>query len=418
MIQVDQSKAGGLISKELDAPSDSIHAGGHAYFRTVNDSDVGIFWVLQCLGWSGISLLTYLSLSLPYAQFELSYLAHNLAQSILGLLLTSVMRLGFRWVWSWPIAVRLASIFSAVLVFSGLWAVLRLLLFMAMTGESNLWSDFGGWVFPSIFVFLAWAALYHGIKYYRLQQQEHQSLLRFESRRRQEALKLAQAESDVREAHLKLLRYQINPHFLFNTLNSVSALIEDNSVKDAQKMLVNLATFLRFSLDGERDRAFTVTLREEIDALNLYFEIELVRFADRLQVTFDIEECAFECKLPSLLLQPLVENAIKHAIAKCEAGGEIRVSARMECDELMLSVEDSGVLGQAVSSNSAVQFDAAESSGVGMSNTRARLTTLYGEKFTLHVGSSGLGGFKIDIALPAIFEVQNLTEGHTSGLTG
>jgi len=407
MIQVDQSKAGGLISKGLDTPSASIPAGGHAYFRTVNDSDVGIFWVLQFLGWSGISLLTYLSLSLPYAQFELTYLAHNLAQSVLGFCLTSLMRLGFRGVWLWPTGPRLAIVLLSVFFFAALWSVLRLLLFMVMTGETNLWSDFGGWVFPSIFVFLAWAALYHGIKYYRLQQQEHARLVRFETRQRQEALKLSQAESAVREAQLKLLRYQLNPHFLFNTLNSISALMASERSSDAQKMLLNLSTFLRFSLEGER--SITVPLHEEIQAARLYLAIEQVRFADRMTVEFRVDDGALRSQVPSLLLQPLIENAIKYAVSQSESGGVIRITANLVKELLCVDVEDSGPnpgIHRAVSAKERESVGA----GIGLANTRARLETIYGDEFSLRTMRSELGGLCVRLSLPELATAGSQTE--------
>lgn len=399
MSQVDQSGTVELALNRSEMPLANSPAQGPGYFRALNDSDVGIFWVLQLLGWSGISLLTYLSLSLPYAQFELTYLAHNVAQSALGLGLTSLMRFGFRAVWLWPTGPRLGIVLSSVLLFAALWSVLRLLLFMIMTGESNLWSDFGGWLFPSIFVFLAWAALYHGIKYYRLQQQEHQRLVRYEARQRQEALKLSQAESAVREAQLKLLRYQLNPHFLFNTLNSISALMASERAGDAQKMLLNLSTFLRFSLEGER--SITVPFEEEIQAARLYLAIEQVRFADRMTIEFRIDDQALSARVPSLLLQPLIENAIKYAISQSEGGGLIRIAARTIDQSLAVDVEDSGPNSD---SQSATRDQDNESigAGIGLANTRARLETIYGDEFSLQTMPSDLGGLCVRLMLPLL----------------
>ena len=118
-----------------------------------------LFWILNAMGWVGISLLTYFSLSLPYSQFELSYFAHNISQSLVGLLLTLPLRWCFKIVWPWPVVQRFTIAVLATIVFSMLWAVLRLLLFMLMTQEQNLWADYGGWVFPSIFVFFTFIAL-------------------------------------------------------------------------------------------------------------------------------------------------------------------------------------------------------------------------------------------------------------------
>lgn len=365
------------------------------YYQVLSDSG-SLFWILQTLGWFGVSLVTYISLSLPYDQFDLSYLGHNLSQSILGLLLSLPLRLVCRAVWTWPLLSRSLVVVLAVMLVSALWSVLRLLLFMVMTGESGLWGDFGGWLFPSIFVFLTWVALYHGVKYYQLLQREREALLAIEARKRDEALVLAKAQSEARDAQLKLLRYQLNPHFLFNTLNSVVALIGADRSRDGRDMLLRLSTFLRFTLEDEGEPM--VSLERECKALRLYLEIEQVRFADRLQVELDFEPRAMSLAVPSLLLQPLVENAIKHAIARSESGGTIRVSARIDGAHLQLRVEDSGP-GDA-SANSVSDTDSG--TGIGVSNTRARLANLFGDSFDLCMDPSSLGGLCIRISIPVL----------------
>ena len=132
---------------------------------------------------------------------------------------------------------------------------------------------------PQCSCFFTWAALYHGIKYYQLLQREREVLLRVESLQRQEALKLAQAESDARNAQLALLRYQLNPHFLFNTLNSVNALISKGEANKAMTMINKLSDFFRQSLRAEPETEVTVS--EEIAMTELYLDIEKTRFADR-----------------------------------------------------------------------------------------------------------------------------------------
>lgn len=363
------------------------------YYRATSDPNTQ-FWALNLLGWFGISLVTYLSLSLPYDQFELGYLGHNVAQSTLGLFLSLPMRYVFRAIWNWSFFWRVLVGVTTVLALSASWAVLRLLLFMVMTGERELWGDFGGWLFPSIFVFLAWAALYHGVKYHQLLQREHENLLALESQQRQEALKRAQAESEVRDAQLKLLRYQLNPHFLFNTLNSVTALINVSRAADAQKMLLRLSNFLRYSL--ESDDKITVPLKEEIDAASLYLQIERARFFDRLTVEILAAPHLMEVMVPSLFLQPLLENAIKYAISQSETGGTIRVEVREEqAGMLQILVEDSGPGKQA-----AELVSIPERTGIGLANTRARLENLYGEDFSLRLEESPLGGVRITATLP------------------
>ena len=151
-----------------------------------------------------------------------------------------------------------------------------------------------------IYVVLAWVGLYLGIKYYGQLQDETQRALA--------------ARTMAHQAQLKMLRYQLNPHFLFNTLNAISTLILDRDNATANRMVHGLSSFLRHSLDN--DPMQRVTLRQELDALTLYLDIEKIRFAERLRIETDIDEDCWRALLPSLLLQPLVENAIKYAVAQ------------------------------------------------------------------------------------------------------
>ncbi len=367
------------------------------YYRLIND-DGALFWLLQVTGWVGISLLTYLSLSVPYDQYEWSYLAHNVSQSALGFVLSVPLRYLYRAVWHWSIYLRLVVVLGAAIVFALAWAALRLTLFMVMTGEEGLWSDFGGWLFPSLFVFFTWAALYHGIKYYQFLQREHEVAVRAESAQRQEALKRIKAEAEAKEAQMHLLRYQLNPHFLFNTLNSVSALVTSGRADDANRMLLNLSTFLRFSL--ERERVSMTTLREEITALELYLDIEKVRFSDRLELILQIAPEAYRCNVPSLLLQPLVENAVKYAISKSETGGVIQISANTNGSALNISVEDSGADSGAIEDREA-SSSAAAGIGLGLQNIRERLETVFGSLAYCRSTTSPLGGMRIEVCIPA-----------------
>lgn len=365
------------------------------YLRLLRSS-TALFWILNGLGWLGVSLLTYVSLSVPYNQLDVSYQAHNLAQAALGFLLTLPMRHAFRAIWNWPLVWRMLAGILIPMIMSALWSVMRLQLFMRMTGEKGLWSEFGGWLFPSIFVFLTWSALYHGIKYYRLLQEERDLLLEVEAQKRKEALTLAQARAEARDAQLRLLRHQLNPHFLFNTLNSVTALINSGRADDAKAMLGRLSQFLRFSLEAEGEAL--VMLANELEALRMYLEIERVRFADRLQLEFDISPDTREIAVPSLLLQPFVENSFKYAIARSETGGRIRVSAALSGPRLQLSVEDSGSDDAAAGRGN---DGSRNGSGIGLKNTRERLDNLYHGDFDLQVTASALGGLRFAIDIPA-----------------
>ena len=359
-----------------------------AYGRVLGD-DNALFWSLQLFGWTGISLLTYLSLSVPYDQYELAYLAHNISQSVVGLVLSIPLRPIFRTVWNWTFLPRMMVVLGAAILAALVWAALRLTLFMLMTGESGLWPDFGGWLFPSMFVFFTWAALYHGIKYYQMLQREQEALLRIESLQRQEALKLAQVEADARNAQLALLRYQLNPHFLFNTLNSVNALVSKGDAGKATKMINKLSEFFRHSLRAEPETE--VTVAEEIATTELYLDIEKTRFADRLTVEIRIAESAKSRLLPSMILQPLVENALKHAIGVSENGGQIRILAsEADSGALQVRVEDSGPEGS--------DFQAGQrppGASVGLDNTRARLHAFYGDGGRLKIEKADIGGYSV-----------------------
>ena len=372
------------------------------YYQVTSDPNAQ-FWVMNLLGWFGISLITYFSLSLPYNQFELSYLAHNVLQSVLGLILCLPMRYIFRVCWAWPTPLRIVISVVTVLVLSTSWAAARLLLFMAMTGERGLWGDFGGWLFPSIFVFLTWAALYHGVKYHQLLQREHEQLLVLESQQRREALRRTEAESAARESQLQLLRYQLNPHFLFNTLNAVTALISTRRAEEAKNMLFRLSRFLRYSL--ESDDQLTVALDQEFEAALLYLEIEKERFSDRLSVSTYMDSGLGDIQVPGLILQPLLENAVKYAIAQSEQGGTIRITALAEGTDLLVSVEDSGVKDSSVKDSGSGATNKSKnrsemSTGIGLKNARARLKNLYGERGRVEVEPSSLGGICVAIRLP------------------
>ncbi|WP_435210917.1 sensor histidine kinase [Luminiphilus sp. nBUS_16] len=361
-----------------------------------------LFWIMNSTGWIGISLLTYFSLSLPYSQFELSYFAHNISQSLVGLLLTLPLRWFFKTVWDWPVAQRFTAALIATIFFSMLWAVLRLLLFMLMTQEQDLWADYGGWVFPSIFVFFTWSALYHGIKYYQLLQQQREAMLVLESKQRQRALQLVKARAEVKDAQLQLLRYQLNPHFLFNTLNSVASLVSAERTDDAKTMLSRLGDFLRFSLDAGDDTL--IPLDREFWALSQYLMIEQVRFSDRMTLDLDVPAELESLLVPNMLLQPLAENAIKYAIALSESGGTIRVSAHLKDSKLMLSVEDSGSerLSKPVDRKQVTE----SSTGIGLRNTRDRLKNIFGNDFDLLIDESPLGGLCFTVAIPATESIR------------
>jgi sensor histidine kinase YesM len=223
------------------------------------------------------------------------------------------------------------------------------------------------------------------IRYYeRFQQQE--------LRASQLQTRLAQAQLEAARAQLQALKMQLHPHFLFNTLNSISALLDEDA-EAAEEMLARLGDFLRLTLDSSG--AQEVTLHEELEFLRCYLEIEQVRFGGRLAVDIEIDPPALEAQVPNLLLQPIVENAIRHGIAVRATPGRIGIRAGRADGVLRLEVTDNGP-GLSSPERSGIQVK----EGVGLANTRARLQQLYGPEHRLELSEAPGGGLRVALAVP------------------
>jgi hypothetical protein len=209
------------------------------------------------------------------------------------------------------------------------------------------------------------------------------------------AAKVRQAErsaalyrSEAQNAQLRALRYQINPHFLFNTLNSLSALVLRQRTPEAERMITNLATFFRSSLTG--DPTADVALSDEIAMQRLYLDIELVRFPERLKVVMDVPENLAGAQVPGLILQPLVENAVRHGIARTSRSVTITIRARAGDGVLRLSVED----------DADGETPAQPGGGVGLANVRERLARRFDGQASMRHGPRAGGGFAVVLTLP------------------
>jgi two-component system, LytTR family, sensor kinase len=230
----------------------------------------------------------------------------------------------------------------------------------------------------SFSIMLSWSVLYFGTKYYQMLQKERQNVL--------------QANTVAHQAQLKMLRYQLNPHFLFNTLNAISTLILVKENTTANAMVTKLSEFLRYSLD--KDPMKKVTLESELQALKLYLDIEKVRFEERLQVNFNVANDCQQALVPSMILQPLAENSIKYAIAVQEQGGAITVNVtKFGCD-LLIELTDNGPGAEIKNGNLFREH------GVGLANSRERLQALYGNEFSLVVSNNEPNGVKVNIRMP------------------
>lgn len=204
------------------------------------------------------------------------------------------------------------------------------------------------------------------------------------------ALDTAQLETELAHARLDALKMQLHPHFLFNTLNSISVLMRGGDAVTADRMLVRLSELLRAVLKS--DSTQEVSLSQELEFLRGYLEIEQTRFQDRLRVDFNIENETLDAQVPNLILQPIVENAIRHGIAPLATAGLIQVRARRENGFVELEVADNGA--------GMDESKTLTGEGIGLANTRARLEKLYGENYKFEMFSPSSGGLQIKIKIP------------------
>ena len=226
------------------------------------------------------------------------------------------------------------------------------------------------------FFFIAWAALYLALCYAA----EAQMLER----------RTAQLRGAAQAAELRALRYQVNPHFLFNTLNSLSSLVMTGKREEAERMILNLSNFFRTSLSG--DPTEDVPLSAEIQLQRLYLDIEGVRFPDRLLVKVDLPERLRNACVPGLLLQPLVENAVKYGVARSRRPVTIGLAAREDSGGLVLTVENDGEPGDVRAEE--------QGTGVGLANVRDRLAARFGDRASCRWGPLPGGGFRVTLTMP------------------
>ena len=341
-----------------------------------------VFWVLQVGGWLAYAASQYLGTWFYGKTEEMPNYGYVIGlAAVTGFMFSLELRFIYRRLWSLPPLVTIVGALICCYVFALLWRIM-------INGAFLLWVDkdwewipkgpfeiFGGAV-QSTYLLVSWSAIYFGVKYYESLQLEREKTLR--------AAALAQ------EAQLKMLRYQLNPHFLFNTLNAISTLILDNHNRTANQTVMRLSEFLRYTLD--QDPMKKVTLRQEIEAMNLYLTTEKLRFGERLKLEYAVEDTALEALVPSLLLQPLIENAVKHAVSPSERGGTIRVEGRARGVMLELAVSDDGPGINAGTAPGAGR-------GVGLRNTRERLSVLYEDRHRFAT-LDNKPGLRIEMGLP------------------
>ena len=302
-----------LRSAAIRSPAAPI-ARGIGLDRPFFDDKNRAFWVLQSIGWGGYFFLR--SLSGFANSMGWMWLVHTLLLTATGYSLTLLMASLFRRLIQmrplWTLLLSLGAVGMASIAFSVIetWSYATFL----RPDVKPAGVEYFGAILLNFALLAAWAALYYGINYFLLLEDEIDQREKLES----------QASS----AQLAMLRYQLNPHFLFNTLNSISTLVLLKQTERANAMLARLSSFLRYTLVNEPTAK--VTLAQEVETLKLYLEIEKMRFEDRLRPHFRIDAATIGARLPSLLLQPLMENAIKYAVTPRENGADIWLTASRE----------------------------------------------------------------------------------------
>jgi LytS/YehU family sensor histidine kinase len=347
------------------------------------------FWRLQAVGWSGAMLLRAMS-SLANAQ-PLTFLVLVLIATITGFSISLMLSVIYRQLITrrplvtWGVTALVLPFAVALYAFIDAWVV-GLYRPDSETGFTKL---FIGVFYYDLTLLGAWSALYYAINFFLQVEEQNDQLIRLET----------QATS----AQLAMLRYQLNPHFLFNTLNSISTLVLLKQTEPANAMLSRLSSFLRYTLVNQPSGR--VTVAQEVETLKLYLDIERMRFEERLRTTFRIDPASEAALLPSLLLQPLVENSIKYAVSTQEAGAEITISTQLVGQNLRITVSDTGPGLQNEGTDNrltGVTFDGGElvSTGVGIANIRDRLAQAYNEEHRFETMEPPEGGFAVLIELP------------------
>jgi two-component system LytT family sensor kinase len=362
-------------SNSAEAP---LSGGAGSQWKTL------LFWILQGAGWLAFGAMMFLW-GLAYWS-PLDALANKGILIAVGFVLTLFFRALYRRARSrvprrWASLVLVGAILAS---FAGgvVWLETELVLFQvyyALTRRESLAMEFPaisfGMVLYLSFVLLAWSLLYFGINAWREAELQKERAVR--------------AELLAQKARLRALRSQLEPHFLFNTLNAISTLVTEGRNSEAGRMISRLSDFLRLTLQTE-DVA-EISVAEELEFARRYLEIEQVRFGDRLHARIEASADVMDAIVPALILQPLVENAVKHGVLAREDGGSITITAERNDGWLLLAVGDDGP---------GLPQSPPPRRGVGLANTAARLRELYGDAGRFAVEPGERRGLVARIAIP------------------
>ncbi len=345
------------------------------------------WWSVQLIAWGLFCILSFLSLTLWYGNPRWMHVVHIALQAVSGAVMTWPLSRALPFINRGGVFTRVFLHLLVIGAFAFLWNIFRMATFDYMITARDIWQDLGGWYFTALLIFGLWSALYYMMQAY--------SAIAFEREQAErERLRRVEAESLSREAQMKMLRYQLNPHFLFNTLNSISALVKTKRSDQARNMISQLSEFMRYTL--ERDKRVTISLEEELSMIRLYLDLERVRYGDRLRTDFEIDPQSLRAAVPSMILQPLFENALKYVIAGTLKGGEIKLTIGCQDKQLLIDVEDTGHPDK----RNSPDFLSDIQQGVGLQNIRDRLKAHYQDAAIMSLGPSDMGGLKVSLTLP------------------
>jgi len=274
--------------------------------------------------------------------------------------------------------------FPASVLFGVLHYILNTFFFELFFNQNLLWNLNGNWPIPMI-PFAINSALIYWVAIFLLM------VIDYYQKYREASLHSSQLEMQLAESKLQALRMQLHPHFLFNALNTIAMLVRKKQVKDATRMISGLSDMLRTALT-ESDRSM-IPLKEELNLLKKYLEIEQIRFKDTLTINFNVDKSTLDCRVPSLILQPLVENAFKHGISRHIDDSELRISAERINGDLAISIFNTGP-------ELPPKWNINETKGVGLTNTINRLDTLYKNNYTFEVNTKYNQGVEVRLKLP------------------
>jgi len=347
------------------------------------------FWSLQIGGWLGYMLVVFIAIIRP--QFDspdfnlIGQIINLVVETLSGFCLSLLQWLFIQRVIHNTLKQTLILSFTSAAVLGLVYNIIKLGSYKVIV-HSQQWNEawnmleFGGWLLFSLATMFVWTSIFFIMLYNSKLQREHEQLLR--------------AQTLAKDAQLEMMRYQLNPHFMFNTMNAISTLILKEENDKASEMLDKLCGFFRYSLEATKQSKST--LKDELDLLGLYLSIEKVRFGKRLKVNFAVDKDVMNCVLPNMLCQPIIENAVKYAVEPSKDGAEITFKAYKSNESLIIKIMDTG---QAVKELKRKGF------GIGLQNTRSRLEVMFNGECEVTLTPNQERGNTVTMTMP--YEVNN-----------